>query len=110
AASRAPRINSVPTFFWRRWGASLLGVAAVVVAVALIGTLGIVVHGRIAQRGSSLAIAVLSSRPDAITGGDARIRVTAPAGVSLSQIRVTLNGTEVTGQLLITDIGLEGVV
>ena len=80
------------------------------VAVALIGTLGIMVHGRIAQRGSSLAISVLSSRPDAITGGDARIRVTAPAGVSLSQIRVTLNGTEVTGQLPITDIGLEGVV
>ena len=80
------------------------------VTVALIGTLGIMVHGRIAQRGLSLAITALSSRPDAITGGDARIRVTAPAGVPLSQIRVTLNGAEVTGQLLITDIGLEGVV
>ena len=80
------------------------------VTVALIGTLGIMVHGRIAQRGLSLAITALSSRPDAITGGDARIRVTAPAGVSLSQIRVTLNGAEVTGQLLITDVGLEGVV
>ena len=109
-SARASRINHVPTFFWRRWGARLLGVVAVVVTVALIGTLGIMVHGRIAQRGSSLAITALSSRPDAITGGDARIRVTAPAGVPLSQIRVTLNGAEVTGQLPITDIGLEGVV
>ena len=100
----------MPTSFRRRWGASLLGVAAVVVAVALIGTLGVVVRDRIVQRGSSLAIAVLSSRPDAITGGNARVRVTAPADIPLSQIRVTLNGADVTGQLPVIDIGREGVV
>ena len=100
----------MPTSFRRRWGASLLGVAAVVVAVALIGTLGVVVRDRIVQSGSSLAITVLSSRPDAITGGDARVRVTAPADLPLSQIQVTLNGADVTSQLPITDIGREGVV
>jgi hypothetical protein len=47
--------------------------------------------------GHRLAIDVLSSAPDQVTGGDARLQVTAGTRVRLSDVRVTLNGTDVTG-------------
>lgn len=78
--------------------------------VALLGTLGVAVRDRIAEQRSWLTIAVLSSRPDMITGGNARIRVTKPEDVRLGDVRVSLDGTDVTSQFTLTDVGLEGVV
>src|SRR5688572_22777104 len=50
----------------------------------------------VAAQGGSTDIVVLSSRPEHITGGDAVIRVDVPARVSLSDVNVFLNDTEVT--------------
>jgi hypothetical protein len=44
-----------------------------------------------------LTVTVLSGRPDTVTGGDALIRVGAPAHVPLHRIRVTAGGRDVTG-------------
>jgi hypothetical protein len=52
-----------------------------------------------AQSGAKLEIRTLSSRPDLVSGGDSLIEVKASAGVSLSQITLTLNGGDVTDQL-----------
>ena len=61
---------------------------------------------------SGLQISVLSNRPDMLSGGDALIRVALPAGVSATDVRVTLNGTTVTRMLRPYDSGraLIGVV
>ncbi len=42
-------------------------------------------------------IDVLSSPPDQISGGDARISIEAPLLVPLSRVRITLDGADVTG-------------
>jgi hypothetical protein len=42
---------------------------------------------------------VLSSDPSLVTGGDALVSVSIPAGASASKIKVTLNGKDVTDQL-----------
>ncbi|HEY5822022.1 MAG TPA: DUF6351 family protein [Propionibacteriaceae bacterium] len=65
---------------------------------------------RVDERGSSLSISVLSSRPDAITGGSVMIQVFAPDRVPLTDVRVGLNDQDVTGQLRLTDVGLTGVL
>jgi hypothetical protein len=52
-----------------------------------------------AQSGSKLEIRTLSSRPEFVSGGDALVEIKAPAGSSLNQIILTLNGKDVTGQL-----------
>jgi uncharacterized tannase-like protein DUF6351 len=52
-----------------------------------------------AQSIAKLDIRTLSSRPDLVSGGDALIEVKAPAGSSLSQISLTLNGKDVTDRL-----------
>jgi hypothetical protein len=80
------------------------------VTLALIVTLGIMVRDRSGNHGSALTISVLSSRPDFVSGGDARIAVTAPSGVSPSRMRVYLNDDDVTSQLTLTDAGREGVL
>ena len=46
--------------------------------------------------GSLLSLTTLSSRPDVVTGGDALVRIDAPDGVALSDIRVELNGADIT--------------
>jgi hypothetical protein len=72
-------------------------IAVIVSALVLGGTS----HSRdtFAQSGAKLEIRVLSSRPELVSGGDALVEVRAPAGSSLSQIALTLNGKDVTGQL-----------
>jgi hypothetical protein len=45
-----------------------------------------------------LAVTVLSGRPDTVTGGDALVRVTVPAHVPLRQVRVNVDGRDVTGR------------
>ncbi|MFN0124874.1 MAG: DUF6351 family protein [Blastocatellia bacterium] len=52
-----------------------------------------------AQPATKLEIRTLSSRPGLVSGGDALIEVRAPAGTQLSQITLTLNGADVSGQL-----------
>jgi hypothetical protein len=55
-----------------------------------------------AQNPATFEIKTLSSRPDLVSGGDALVEVTAPSGVTLSQIRLTLNGKDVTERLKTT--------
>lgn len=47
--------------------------------------------------GGRLTIEVLSSAPDQVTGGDALVQVTAGTRIRLPDVRVTRNGTDVTG-------------
>jgi len=53
----------------------------------------------LAQSAVKLEIKTLSSRPDLVSGGDALVEVRAPAGISLNQLTLTLNGKDVTTQL-----------
>ena len=53
----------------------------------------------VAQSVAQLEIRTLSSRPDLVSGGDALVEVKAPAGVTLSQLALTLNGKDVTSHL-----------
>jgi len=46
-----------------------------------------------------LQLRVLSSRPEMVTGGDALVRVELPAGLSPSDVKLTVNGTDATGRL-----------
>src|SRR5262249_58727576 len=52
-----------------------------------------------AQSHQKLEIRTLSSRPDMVSGGDALVEVKTPVGVTVSQLTLTLNGKDVTGQL-----------
>jgi hypothetical protein len=57
------------------------------------------------------SIALLSSKPQFVSGGDALVEVAPPAGSSASQLTVALNGKTVTGQLAADDTGkLRGVI
>ncbi len=58
----------------------------------------------------AVRILVLSSQPDRATGPDARIRVLPAGGGDPSNLRVSLGGQDVTGQLRSVDGGLEGVI
>ena len=57
-----------------------------------------------------LEIEVLSSASDQVSGGDARIAVHVPLQVPPQQVRVTLNGDDVTDHFVIDGRRLEGVV
>lgn len=52
-----------------------------------------------------LAIAVVSSRADLVTGGDALVRVQVPRGVRPSQLRVRVDGRDVTGRFALRPDG-----
>lgn len=59
----------------------------------------------------AISIEVLSSAPDQVTGGDALVEVTAPAALSPTDLRVSLNGDDVTGSFDLTaDGSLVGMV
>jgi hypothetical protein len=45
---------------------------------------------------STLAVRTLSSRPDMASGGDALVGITLPPGVQPAQVRISLNGADVT--------------
>src|SRR5689334_7567059 len=51
-----------------------------------------------AASGGNLEIKVLSDRSDVISGGDALVAVHVPRGTSPGQVRMTLNGRNVTSQ------------
>ncbi|HTF37430.1 MAG TPA: DUF6351 family protein, partial [Blastocatellia bacterium] len=72
-------------------------ITAVIAVVGVLG--GFSCNNAFAQSATQLEIRTLSSRPRFVSGGDALIEVKAPAGVSLSQITLILNGKDVTDQL-----------
>ena len=70
--------------------------------ITAIGILAIscISHTTLAQSpAAKLEIRTLSSRADLVSGGDALVEVRLPEGVSLSQIKLTLNDMDVTSQL-----------
>jgi hypothetical protein len=71
-----------------RAGTALL--ATVVVAAAAPASL---------LEAADLQLHVLSTRAEMVSGGDALVRVDVPDGAAASAVRVTLNGTDVTGRL-----------
>ena len=72
-------------------------ITAVIAVVGVLG--GFSCNNAFAQPATKLEIRTLASRPELVSGGDALIEVKTPAGVSLSQITLTLNGKDVTDQL-----------
>jgi hypothetical protein len=64
-------------------------------------------------RAAPFTVEVLSSPPDLVSGGDARIAIGVPRTVPLHQVTVTVNGTDVTDVFVVEPSGsrrLEGVV
>lgn len=59
---------------------------------------------------AGLDIATVSSRPDAVTGGDALVRVDVPSGVAPGAVRVQRNGTDVTRGFRVVGGDLLGLV
>jgi hypothetical protein len=59
---------------------------------------------------SQFPIEVLSSRPDAISGGDALVRVTVKRNVPASAVRIKLNGADVTSSFVVSANMLTGRV
>lgn len=59
---------------------------------------------------SQFPIAVLSGRPDAVSGGDALIRVTVKRNVPASGVRIRLNGADVTASFVTSANMLTGLV
>ncbi len=70
-------------------------------------------HGSVDPRHhgwTQFPIEVLSSRPDAISGGDALIRVTVNKNVPASGMRIKLNGADVTSSFVVAANMLTGLV
>jgi hypothetical protein len=51
------------------------------------------------QAPAAFQVKTLSSAPDMISGGDTLLEVTAPVGVALDKVRISLNGKDVTSQV-----------
>ena len=58
----------------------------------------------------ALDITTVSSRPDAVTGGDALVRVDVPSGVRPGAVRVQRNGSDVTRSFRVVSGDLLGLV
>ncbi|KKK90528.1 hypothetical protein LCGC14_2722110 [marine sediment metagenome] len=68
----------------------------VILAMAAL-VLGSAIAGRDqAEAGGGLDVSILSGAPDMVSGGDALVRVDVPGSVPLEQVRVELNGDDVT--------------
>jgi hypothetical protein len=55
------------------------------------------------QAPAAFQVKTLSSAPDMVSGGDTLLEVTAPVGVPLDKVRVSLNGKDVTAQVPVVD-------
>ena len=84
--------------------AAALGLAASATAFAQDAHDGVDRH----HGDSHYAVEVLSGRPDAVTGGDALVRVSVGKKVSPSQTRVKLNGADVTSSFVVGGNALTG--
>src|SRR5262245_65995655 len=76
-------------------------VAALLVSVGIavpVKVLAFNPHGDVAPHHGSdqYPIEVLSGRSDAVTGGDALVRVTVKKNVALNEMRIKLNGADIT--------------
>jgi hypothetical protein len=61
--------------------------------------------------GRGLSISVLSTRPDLVSGGDAYVEITEPAGVRAQNLHVLLDGHDISGEFARRDNGrILGVV
>jgi Tannase-like family of unknown function (DUF6351) len=96
--------------FGRRVSGVWLVAAALIGAAIVLGTAddrAAAAHGK----GGIPQIVVLSNRADLISGGDALVRVAVPGRVDPSQVRVELNGNDVTSAFAVrADGGYEGLV
>lgn len=52
---------------------------------------------------AAFQVKTLSSSPDMISGGDTLLEITAPVGVALDKVRVSLNGKDVSSQVPVAD-------
>ena len=80
----------------RGFGAGGLGgrvAAAIAVLFALVGA----TPDQSSAQSGGFAIASVSTRADMVSGGDVLLRIAVPGGVGVGGVRVTLNGTDVTG-------------
>jgi hypothetical protein len=102
-------------------GRTVAGGLAVVLALALVPPIGADASPDPADPPSgatagppghadSLMIEVLSSAPDQVTGGDARVAVHVPAQLEPERIQVRLNGRDVTDAFDVDGHRLEGVI
>lgn len=85
----------------------------IVVAAGVLVQAAAAAQGPPAGRQGALELRVVSSPPQLVSGGDARVEVAVPAGVALSAVTVQLNGTDVTPAFAADPEGnhqLEGVV
>ncbi|ADD40841.1 DUF6351 family protein [Stackebrandtia nassauensis] len=73
-----------------------VGAVVALVAVMIVGTFAVATPASAA--GPRLKLSVLSSRADVVSGGDALIRVTVK-GVEPRQVRVDVDGEDITGKL-----------
>ncbi|SOD27465.1 hypothetical protein SAMN05518800_3023 [Variovorax sp. YR752] len=55
------------------------------------------------QTPAAFQVKTLSSSPDMVSGGDSLIEITAPVGVALDKVRVSLNGKDVSSQVPVAD-------
>src|SRR5262245_33013711 len=91
--------------------------AALIVSLAIaapVKVLAFNAHGDVAPHHGSdqFPIEVLSGRPDAVTGGDALVRVTVRKNVALNEMRIKLNGTDITSAFVSNSVArtLTGLV
>src|SRR5207237_323654 len=82
------RYAEVGAMSLRRW--IVQGLCLVLVGGTLTGISGA------APSGGKLRIATVSNRADLVSAGDVLLRVTTPRGVSADDVRLRLNGTDVT--------------
>ncbi|MCZ7590142.1 MAG: DUF6351 family protein [Gaiella sp.] len=88
-------------------------VAAAAVLAAVCAPAALAANGPPAGNQGALAMRVVSSPPALVSGGDARVEVTVPASVALGAVKVTLDGSDVSGVFAQDPEGghqLEGVV
>src|SRR5258705_596074 len=76
----------------------------VVPALGLI-LLVVLLAASIAAAAPGLVINVVSNRADLISGGDALVEVVVPSDINTADVRVSLNGTDVTGAFAVRENG-----
>jgi hypothetical protein len=92
-----------------RGNASRRGVRAVVLGAIIALAVG-GAPSSVAAPSGDVRIKVLSGRGDLVTGGDAYLRVTLPAGTPPQGLRVYDDGREVTEAFAVRGDGIDGVV
>jgi hypothetical protein len=91
---------------------AIFGALAVTAALVSFAVQGQTPHNGVDRHhgDSQFPIEVLSSRPDAISGGDALVRVTVKKNVPASAVRIKLNGADVTPSFVVSANMLTGRV